>query len=112
MRPDSRQLYNNDNDLKERIIEKLKEVYDPEIPVNIYDLGLIYEIDTTEDQTANIKMTLSTPGCPEADSIMDEIEDQITALAGIKKVEIDLVWDPPWNKDMMSEEAKLELDLL
>ena len=97
-------------ELKEKIIQEIKKIYDPEIPVNIYELGLIYEISINKDQ-AKIKMTLTTPNCPVAESLPKEVKDSVMQVEGIKNVELDLVWDPPWNKSMMSEAAKLELNL-
>tara|TARA_B100001248_G_C27246731_1_gene391888 strand:+ start:224 stop:520 length:297 start_codon:yes stop_codon:yes gene_type:complete len=97
-------------ELKEKIIEEIKKIYDPEIPVNIYELGLIYDI-VVNKKTVNIKMTLTTPNCPVAESLPKEVKDSVMQLEEIEKVELDLVWDPPWNKSMMSEAAKLELNL-
>jgi len=98
------------NDTKiQNIIEALREVYDPEIPVNIYDLGLVYSIDMDEETTANIIMTLTAPGCPVADMIIQNVYENVTAIEGIKDANIELTFDPPWDKSMMSEEAKLEL---
>ena len=97
-------------ELKEKIIEEIKKIYDPEIPVNIYELGLIYDI-VVNKKTVNIKMTLTTPNCPVAESLPKEVKDSVMQLEDIEKVELDLVWDPPWNKSMMSEAAKLELNL-
>jgi FeS assembly SUF system protein len=100
----------NNNDLKiQNIIEALREVYDPEIPVNIYDLGLVYSIDIDEETTANIIMTLTAPGCPVADMIIQNVYESVTAVEGIEDANIELTFDPPWDKSMMSEEAKLEL---
>lgn len=93
------------------VTEALKTIYDPEIPVNIYDLGLIYEIDVQEN-TVNIEMTLTAPGCPAIDFIMDEINEKVQAIDGVDMVNINLVFEPPWDKEMMSEEAKLELGFL
>ena len=93
----------------QNIIEALREVYDPEIPVNIYDLGLVYSIDIDEETTANIIMTLTAPGCPVADMIVQNVYENVTAIEGIKDANIELTFDPPWDKSMMSEEAKLEL---
>jgi len=93
----------------QNIIEALKEVYDPEIPVNIYDLGLVYSIDIDEETTANIIMTLTAPGCPVADMIVQNVFENVTAVEGINDANIELTFDPPWDKSMMSEEAKLEL---
>tara|TARA_Y100001970_G_scaffold174453_1_gene212906 strand:+ start:2421 stop:2717 length:297 start_codon:yes stop_codon:yes gene_type:complete len=95
---------------KEKIIIEIKKIYDPEIPVNIYELGLIYDISINGD-TANIKMTLTSPNCPVAESLPKEVKDSVMQVDGIRKVDLDLVWDPPWNKSMMSEAAKLELNL-
>ena len=98
-------------DLKEKIIEEIKKIYDPEIPVNIYDLGLIYDIKVEDKNTAKIKMTLTSPNCPVAESLPKEVKDGIMQVEGIENVDLDLVWDPPWNQTMMSEAAKLELNL-
>ena len=98
-------------DLKEKIIEEIKKIYDPEIPVNIYDLGLIYDIKVEDENTAKIKMTLTSPNCPVAESLPKEVKDGIMQVEGIDNVDLDLVWDPPWDKDRMSEAAKLELNL-
>tara|TARA_B100001094_G_C18094833_1_gene752458 strand:- start:723 stop:1022 length:300 start_codon:yes stop_codon:yes gene_type:complete len=98
------------SNLKEKIIEEIKKIYDPEVPVNIYELGLIYDIKIEKD-LAKVKMTLTTPNCPVAESLPQEVKDSIMQVEGIEKVDLDLVWDPPWNKDMMSEAAKLELNL-
>ena len=95
-----------------KIVEELKKVYDPEIPVNVYDLGLIYEIDITDDNTANIKMTLTAPNCPMVDMLLTDVENMVGTVEGIEKVNIELVFDPPWDKSMLSEEAKLDLGLL
>ena len=98
-------------ELKEKIIEEIKKIYDPEIPVNIYDLGLIYDIKVEDKNTAKIKMTLTSPNCPVAESLPKEVKDGIMQVEGIENVDLDLVWDPPWNQTMMSEAAKLELNL-
>ena len=97
--------------LKEKIITEIKKIYDPEIPVNIYELGLIYDIKVEDDKFAKIKMTLTTPNCPVAESLPKEVKDGIMQVEGIDKVDLDLVWDPPWDKSMMTEAAKLELNL-
>ena len=99
------------NDIKKKIVEEIKKIYDPEIPVNIYELGLIYDITIEEDNIIKVKMTLTTPNCPVADSLPKEVKDNIMQIKGVKKVDLDLVWDPPWDKSMMSEAAKLELNL-
>jgi len=98
-------------ELKEKIIEEIKKIYDPEIPVNIYDLGLIYDIKVEDKNTAKIKMTLTSPNCPVAESLPKEVKDGIMQVEGIENVDLDLVWEPPWDKDRMSEAAKLELNL-
>jgi FeS assembly SUF system protein len=99
-------------EIEGKIVEALKEVYDPEIPVNIYDLGLIYEIDVNEKSEAEIKMTLTAPSCPMVDMLMADTEEAVVGVEGIEKVNINLVFDPPWDKSMLSEEAKLELGML
>ena len=97
-------------DLKEKVITEIKKIYDPEIPVNIYELGLIYDI-IIKDKDVQVKMTLTTPNCPVAESLPKEVKDSIMELKEVNKVDLDLVWDPPWDKSMMSEAAKLELNL-
>ena len=96
---------------KELIIEEIRKIYDPELPVNIYELGLIYDINVIDDKFAKIKMTLTTPNCPEAESLPNEVKEGAMQVDGIEKVDLELVWEPPWNKDMMSEAAKLELNI-
>lgn len=98
------------NDLKENIIKEIKKIYDPEIPVNIYELGLIYDVKVKDDK-AKIIMTLTTPNCPVAESLPKEVKDSAMQVEGIEKVDLDLVFEPPWDKSMMSEAAKLELNL-
>jgi FeS assembly SUF system protein len=98
-------------ELKDQIIAEIKKIYDPEIPVNIYELGLIYDIKVKNKNTAKVKMTLTSPNCPVAESLPKEVKDSIMQVEGIDKVDLDLVWDPPWDKSMMSESAKLELNL-
>ena len=98
--------------LESEIANVLKNIYDPEIPVNIYDLGLIYNIDVDEKNNINITMTLTAPNCPIADSLLNEVEQQVKKIEGIQEVNVNLVFDPPWDKEMMSDEAKLELGLL
>jgi FeS assembly SUF system protein len=98
-------------ELKDQIITEIKKIYDPEIPVNIYELGLIYDIKVKNKNTAKVKMTLTSPNCPVAESLPKEVKDSIMQVEGIDKVDLDLVWDPPWDKSMMSESAKLELNL-
>ena len=97
-------------DLKEKVITEIKKIYDPEIPVNIYELGLIYDININNSEV-RVKMTLTTPNCPVAESLPKEVKDSILEIDGVSKVDLDLVWDPPWDKSMMSEAAKLELNL-
>ena len=97
--------------IKDKIIAEIKKVYDPEIPVNIYDLGLIYNIEVKNENEVYIQMTLTSPNCPVADSLPKMVKENIQSIEGIKKVDLKLVWNPPWTKDMMSEEAKLELNL-
>jgi FeS assembly SUF system protein len=94
------------------VIDALRTIYDPEIPVNIYDLGLIYEIDINEDGKVRIVMTLTSPNCPVADSLPEEVHDIVADLPGITSVEVNLTFDPPWDRDMLSDEALLELGLL
>tara|TARA_B100001123_G_scaffold8164_1_gene10091 strand:- start:321 stop:626 length:306 start_codon:yes stop_codon:yes gene_type:complete len=97
--------------LKDKIIVEIKKIYDPEIPVNIYELGLIYDINVDEKNNVKINMTLTTPNCPVAESLPKEVKDSIMEIKEVNKVDLDLVWDPPWDKSMMSEAAKLELNL-
>ena len=99
------------NNLKESIIEEIKKIYDPEIPVNIYELGLIYDIKINEDKKVSIEMTLTSPNCPVAESLPNMVKDNIMNVEGVTHVDLKLVWDPPWSKDKMSEAAKLELNL-
>lgn len=94
------------------VVETLKNIYDPEIPVNIYDLGLIYEIDVDDDNNTKIKMTLTAPNCPMVDDMLAEIYEKVGAIENIKSVDVKLVFDPPWDQSMLSDEAKLELGLL
>jgi FeS assembly SUF system protein len=98
--------------LEMEIVNILKNVYDPEIPVNIYDLGLVYDIETDDQHNVKITMTLTAPNCPVADSLPIEIRDKVAAIPGVNHVDINLVFDPPWNQSMMSEEALLELGML
>ncbi len=97
---------------EERIVRMLRTVYDPEIPVNIYDLGLIYNIDSKEDGTVDIEMTLTAPNCPAVDFIVEDVIMKVESVEDVTKVNVNIVFDPPWDKDMMSEEAKLELGFL
>jgi FeS assembly SUF system protein len=100
------------SDLYEAVIEALKDIYDPEIPVNIYDLGLVYDVEVTPEHHAKIKMTLTTPHCPVAESMPGEVELRVGSVPGIGDAEVELVWDPPWDPQRMSDEAKLELGML
>ena len=97
-------------DLKDKVIAEIKKIYDPEIPVNIYELGLIYDVSINE-KIVKVKMTLTSPNCPVAESLPKEVKDSIMQLEEVDKVDLDLVWEPPWDKSMMSEAAKLELNL-
>ena len=97
--------------LKDQVITEIKKIYDPEIPVNIYELGLIYKIEVNDKNVVNIDMTLTTPNCPVADSLPKMVKDNIMKIKDVSDVKLNLVWDPPWSKDKMSEAAKLELNL-
>ena len=99
------------NDIKSKVIEVVKKIYDPEIPVNIYELGLIYKIDVDEKNKVNVDMTLTSPNCPVAESLPNEVKENIKKVEGVSDVNLNLVWEPPWDKDKMSEAAKLELNL-
>ena len=98
--------------LEEKIVEMIKTVYDPEIPVNIYDLGLIYRIEVKEDNSVDIDMTLTAPNCPAADFMLEDVRQKVESIAGIGAVNLQLVFEPEWSQDLMTEEAKLELGLL
>jgi len=98
--------------LESEIIKVIKTVFDPEIPVNVYDLGLIYEINVEEDNKVRIVMTLTSPNCPVAEALPEEVREKVAAVEGVKSVDLNLTFDPPWSKDMLSEEALLELGLL
>ena len=99
------------SELKEKIVSEIKKIYDPEIPVNIYELGLIYKIEIIETNKVIIEMTLTTPNCPVAESLPKMVKDNILSVEGVSDVDLKLVWSPPWTKDKMSEAAKLELNL-
>ena len=99
------------SDLKEKIIKEIKKIYDPEIPVNIYELGLIYKIEISNENIVNVDMTLTSPNCPVAESLPNEVKTNILKIKGVSDVKLNLVWDPPWDKSKMSEAAKLELNL-
>ena len=100
------------NELGEKIVRTLKTIYDPEIPVDIYELGLIYDVFVNEDYEVKIVMTLTTPNCPVAESLPQEVQEKVKMLDNVKDVEVELTFDPPWSQDLMSEEAKLELGIL
>ena len=99
-------------DLQAAVVEALKSIYDPEIPVDIYELGLIYDVDISEDGDATVTMTLTTPHCPVAESLPNEVELRVLSVPGIRDAEVKLVWDPPWDPSRMSDEARLELGML
>ncbi len=98
--------------VEREIIDVLKNIYDPEIPVNIYDLGLVYDVDYTPDGNVHIRMTLTAPNCPMADMLVEEVHTQVVKVRGVKEVVVEIVFDPPWDKNMMSEEALMELGML
>ncbi|MBP6065272.1 iron-sulfur cluster assembly protein [Bacteroides sp.] len=99
-------------EIEEKIVEMIKTVYDPEIPVNVYDLGLIYKIDVSDNKEVSIDMTLTSPNCPVADFIMEDVRQRVGSIDGVTSTVINLVFEPQWDKEMMSEEAKLELGFL
>ena len=99
------------SEIKNKIIEEVKKIYDPEIPVNIYELGLIYKIEVDDKNKVDIDMTLTSPNCPVAESLPKEVKDNIMKIEEVSDVNLSLVWEPPWDKDKMSEAAKLELNL-
>ena len=99
------------SELKDKIVSEIKKIYDPEIPVNIYELGLIYKIDIKDEKKVNIEMTLTSPNCPVAESLPKMVKDNVLKIEEVSDVDLKLVWSPPWTKDMMSEAAKLELNL-
>jgi len=101
-----------DEALKDRIVEALKSIYDPEIPVDIYELGLIYDVEISEDGDALVTMTLTTPHCPVAETLPNEVELRVLSVPGVRDAEVKLVWDPPWDPSRMSDEARLELGML
>ncbi len=106
------QAYGKGSDLQAAVVEALKSVYDPEIPVDIYELGLIYDVAISEDGDATVTMTLTTPHCPVAESLPNEVELRVLSVPGIRDAEVKLVWDPPWDPSRMSDEARLELGML
>ena len=99
------------SDIKNKVIDEIKKIFDPEIPVNIYELGLIYNIVVDEKNKVDIDMTLTSPNCPVAESLPNEVKESIKKIEGVSEVNLNLVWEPPWDKDKMSEAAKLELNL-
>ena len=99
------------SNLKDKIINQIKKVYDPEIPVNIYELGLIYKLEVNDKNIVNVDMTLTSPNCPVAESLPKDVKDNILKVEGVSDVKLNLVWDPPWDQSKMSEAAKLELNL-
>ena len=99
------------NGLKEKVIEEISKIYDPEIPVNIYELGLIYKVEIEEKNKVKVEMTLTSPNCPVAESLPNNVKENIMKVDGVTDVDLKLVWEPPWDKDKMSEAAKLELNL-
>ncbi len=99
-------------DIEKDIVYTLKNIYDPEIPVNIYDLGLVYEIEMTPEGTANIRMTLTAPNCPMADQLVQQVHDDVLKVKGVERVDVTLTFDPQWDRSMMSEEALLELGMM
>ena len=102
----------NPNEIGEKIIDVIKTIYDPEIPVDIYELGLIYDVLVNEDFDVKIIMTLTTPNCPVAETLPVDVKDKVKTIKGIKSVEIEMTFEPPWTQDLMSDEAKLELGIL
>ena len=103
---------NNSENLGEQIVKELKSIFDPEIPVDIYELGLIYDVFVNEDNDVKILMTLTSPNCPVAESLPLEVEEKIRSIDEVKSAEVEITFDPPWTKDLMSEEAKLELGFM
>ena len=99
------------SDIKNKVVEEIKKIFDPEIPVNIYELGLIYKIEVDEKNKINIDMTLTSPNCPVAESLPKDVKENIMKVEGVSDVNLNLVWEPPWDKGKMSEAAKLELNL-
>jgi FeS assembly SUF system protein len=102
----------NSDAIREQVIEQLKTVFDPEIPVNIYELGLIYKVDVASDGATQVTMTLTTPMCPAAEELPPEVETKARSVPGVTSVQLDLVWDPPWSPDMMSDAARLDLGMI
>lgn len=109
--PSDLQDFNPQGDLQEQVVEVLRTIYDPEIPVNIYELGLVYDVDIDSSKFVNIKMTLTSPACPVAGSLPGEVEQKAASVPGVSGAKVELVWDPPWDMSKMSESAKLQLNL-
>ena len=109
---ETRPAAGDNEELKDNVVEALKSIYDPEIPVDIYELGLIYDVEISEDGDALVTMTLTTPHCPVAESLPQEVELRVLSVPGIRDAEVRLVWDPPWDPSKMSDEARLELGML
>ena len=99
------------SNLKDKVIEEIKKIFDPEIPVNIYELGLIYKIEINDKNKVKVDMTLTSPNCPVAESLPNQVKENIMKVEGVSEVDLNLVWEPPWDKDRMSDAAKLELNL-
>ena len=99
------------SNIKNKVIEEIKKIFDPEIPINIYELGLIYKIEVDEKNKVDLDMTLTSPNCPVAESLPNQVKESVNKVEGVSDVNLNLVWEPPWNKDKMSEAAKLELNL-
>ena len=97
--------------LRDQVVNVLQNVYDPEIPVNIYEMGLVYEVEVDDDANVHILMTLTSPMCPDAESLPPEVEEKVSAIEGVAKATVEITWDPPWDPEMMSEAAKLELGM-
>jgi FeS assembly SUF system protein len=97
--------------IKDRVVETLRTIYDPEIPVNIYEIGLIYEVNVADDDSVHVLMTLTSPMCPVAESLPPEVEQKVAEIDGVTGAKVEVTWDPPWDPDMMSEAAKLELGM-
>jgi FeS assembly SUF system protein len=105
-------MANDPETLKERVIDSIRTCYDPEIPVNIFDLGLIYDVDVSAGGDVKVEMTLTSPMCPVAGSLPPEVEEKVRAVPGVKTATVEVVWEPPWSPDLMTESAKLELGLM
>ncbi len=101
----------NDSILEQKAVEAIKTCFDPEIPVNIYDLGLIYKVEETEAGKIKVEMTLTSPSCPVAESLPMEVQEKVAKVEGVEEVDLQVVWDPPWSMDMMTDEARFALDM-